>query len=121
MTEEEVKAIEKEYKHFCDFCPRRFKTKRAMRIHRSICCYNYETTAEVYEVEDIIGVFGEKTARWFLVKWAGYEKPEWERGHLLERDGCQPVLLVGERPQPEQELLPGPGRGTPMRRMWEII
>ena len=63
-----------------------------MRIHRSSCCYNYDTSAEVCEVEEIVGVFGEKKARWFLVKWAGCEEPEWERGHLLERDGCQEAI-----------------------------
>ena len=38
--------------------------------------------------EDIVGVFGRINARWYLVRYAGYEEPEWNRGHLLERDGC---------------------------------
>ena len=31
---------------------------------------------------------GHKDARWFKVKWRGYAKEEWEREHLLARDGC---------------------------------
>ena len=33
-------------------------------------------------------LFGHKDARWFRIKWAGYEKEEWEQEHLLVRDGC---------------------------------
>ena len=29
---------------------------------------------------------------WFLVKWEGYTEPEWERGRLLERDGCHEAI-----------------------------
>ena len=36
----------------------------------------------------IVDVFGHKDARWFKkVKWRGCEKLEWEREHLLVRDG----------------------------------
>ena len=53
------------------------------------CVHNYDTTTETYEVEDITTVFGCKDARWFRVKWTGYDDEEWEREHLLRRDGCE--------------------------------
>ena len=59
-----------------------------MLIHRASCAYNYATTEEVFTVEEIVGVFGHKDSRWYLVKWQGHEEPEWEREHLLKRDKC---------------------------------
>ena len=52
------------------------------------CQHNYGTTDETYELENIQDVFGHVHARWFLVKWKGHQKPEWEREHLLIRDDC---------------------------------
>ena len=92
MTEAEAVAAEAGFKHQCDFCKRRFKTRRDMLIHRANCSHNYATTEEVFEVEDIVGVFGSKDARWFKVKWKDYEEPEWEREHLLRRDGCGEII-----------------------------
>ena len=92
VTQAEAAAAEAGFKFKCDFCPRRFKTQRHMLIHRSNCNHNYNTTDEVYEVEDIVGVFGSNTARWFKVKWKDYEEPEWEREHLLRRDGCGELI-----------------------------
>ena len=89
VSEEEARVAEKEHKHVCDFCPRRFKTRRGMLIHRARCMHNYDTTDEAYVVQHISSVFGHIDARWYLVKWQGYKEPEWERGHLLERDGCR--------------------------------
>ena len=86
VTEAEVAKAEAKYKHKCDFCLRKFKTSRAMHIHRANCVHNYATTDEVFAVEKIVGVFGHKDARWFQVKWEGYDEPEWEREHLLKRD-----------------------------------
>ena len=86
VTEAEVANAEAKYDHQCDFCRRKFKTNRAMLIHRASCMLNYATTDEVFTVEKIVGVFGHKDGRWFLVKWQGYEDPEWEREHLLKRD-----------------------------------
>ena len=31
----------------CDFCPRRFKTRRGMMIHHARCIHNYDTTDEI--------------------------------------------------------------------------
>ena len=33
-----------------------------------------------------------KDARFFLVKWEGYEEPEWKREHLLKRDKCHDMI-----------------------------
>ena len=92
VTAEEVLAAQADFEHQCDFCDRRFKTKSAMRIHRDACPYNYGTTDEVFELEKIVGVFGRINQRWFLVKYAGHEVPEWNREHLLLRDGCQDTI-----------------------------
>ena len=92
VTAEEIATAEAKYDHKCDFCQRRFKTNRAMHIHRASCVHNYDTTDEVFAVEKIVGVFGHKEARHFLVKWEGYEEPEWEREHLLLRDKCHDMI-----------------------------
>ena len=88
----EAKAAENKYKFKCDFCPRRFKSDKNMQIHKCNCIYNYDTTQEVFEVEKVVGVFGHVDNRWLLVKWQGHQEPEWERQHLLERDGCHEVI-----------------------------
>ena len=80
VTRYEVTATEAKYSHKCDFCERRFKTRRGMLIHRARCQYNYNTTDEAFVLEDIVGVFGYKHSRWFnKVKWQGHEEAEWER------------------------------------------
>ena len=88
----EAKAAESKYKFKCDFCPRRFKSEKNIQIHRCNCIFNYDTTQEVFEVEKVVGVFGHVDNRWLLVKWQGHQEPEWERQHLLERDGCHEVV-----------------------------
>ena len=35
VTQEEIASAEMKYAHQCDFCKRKFKTRRAMLIHRS--------------------------------------------------------------------------------------
>ena len=87
-TTTKVKNIASKYENKCDFCERRFKTKCGMRIHRSKCQHNYDTTEEVYTIDEIVEVFGHKNARWFKVRYHGYPEPEWNREHLLVRDGC---------------------------------
>ena len=89
VTKEEAMAAQRKFKVKCDFCDRRFKTEAAMQIHRAACAFNYNTTEKTWVVEGIVGVFGRIGARWFLVKWGGFEEPEWEREHLLLRDGCR--------------------------------
>ena len=89
VDEADMLAAQKKFKVKCDFCERRFKTKASMYTHRAACPYNYDTTEKAFEVEDIVGVFGRIGARWFMVKYAGYDTPEWNREHLLLRDGCR--------------------------------
>ena len=88
VTDVEVAEVESGYEHKCDFCVRRFKTQRGMYIYRAQCAYNYDTTDEIFDLEEATAVFGHKDARWFRLKRAGYDKEEWEREHLLTRDGC---------------------------------
>ena len=92
VTKAEAKAAEMKYKFKCDFCTRRFKTEKNMQIHRNSCIHNYNTTQEVYEVEKVVQAFGHVDNRWLLVKWKDHVAPEWERQHLLERDGCQEAI-----------------------------
>ena len=71
VTEEAIANAESQYHdHQCDFClpVRKFKTNRAMLIHRASCVHNYATTDEVFTLEKIVGIFGRKDVRWFLVK-----------------------------------------------------
>ena len=49
-------------------------------------------TEEYYEVEDVSGVFDRIDNRCYLVKWAGYDIPEWERGRQLEKNGCHKMI-----------------------------
>ena len=53
VTDKEARKTEKKYEHKCDFCERRFKTRKGMLIHRANCQHNYGTTDEVYVLEDI--------------------------------------------------------------------
>ena len=92
VTVDELDKVEATYKHQCDFCTRRFKTDRAMHIHRQSCPYNYDTTEEAFPVKEVNGVFGHKDARWFRLELEGHDEPHWEREHLLLRDGCHEAI-----------------------------
>ena len=46
----------------------------------------------MFVLEKIVGVFGHKDARWYLIKWQGYDEPEWEREHLLKRHKCHDAI-----------------------------
>ena len=110
-TSAEAKAVEAKYQHKCDFCSRRFKTQANMQKHRAHCVYNYDTTSEVFEIESIVDVFGYAHSRWFLVKYKGYQMPEWSREHLLLRDGCRDSIRefwsrTGK--QPNKKYYPDP-------------
>ena len=64
----EANAAQKKFKFQCDFCMMRFKSKKAMYIHRGSCIHQYDTTDEIFVVEELVGVFGWIEVRWFLVK-----------------------------------------------------
>ena len=111
VSTEEIASAEAKYTHKCDFCMRRLKTSQAMMRHRASCVHNYATTNEVFTIEKIIGVFGHKDARWFLVKWQDYEDPEWEREHLLKRDKCHDAIRAfwaRSGLQPTRDFYPDP-------------
>ena len=71
--------VQQQYKHECEYCGRRFKLKKSVAIHQRSCVHFYDTTEKYYVVEDIIGAFGHIPNCWYLVRWEGYEEPEWER------------------------------------------
>ena len=76
VTDEEIKKANDKFEHECEFCKRKFETKRDMKIHRASCVFAYAATEERFVIEEILAVFGKKEARWFLVKWEGYAEPE---------------------------------------------
>ena len=59
-TEAETASVQNNIKHECEYCKRKFKTSRAMSIHKTKCMYAYSTTEEIFEVEEIVGVFGQR-------------------------------------------------------------
>ena len=103
-------SAEAKYAHKCDFCRRRFKTSKAMYIHRANCAHNYATTDEVFTVEEIVGVFDHIDARFFLVNWEGYNEPEWERERTSVAERQMPrqhkVVLGKIRPATDAAILP---------------
>ena len=97
ITDEEAAKLQEIFDHKCDYCERYFKTNAAKQVCLRSCSkflYVYTTTDQVFEVESIVDGFGFKSNQWYLVKWAGYDDPEWERGHLLEKDGCKDSIRV---------------------------
>ena len=76
ISKEEAAAAQDSFSHKCDFCNRKFNSRKAMLLHRNSCIHQYNTTEEVFTVEDIVGVFGWVENRWLLVKWEGYEEPD---------------------------------------------
>ena len=110
-TKAAAMKIQSKYSHQCEFCPRKFKTARTAKIHQANCVHNYGMTTEYYELEKICDVFGHQEARWFLVKWKGYDTPEWEREHLLRKDGCHGIIRdfwTTSGLKPNQEFYPDP-------------
>ena len=111
VTATEVAEVEKGYDFKCDYCSRRFKTQRNMRIHRASCKYGYGTTEQYFVLDEIVGVFGSRESRWYKVKWEGYAEPEWERENLLLRDGCQDEIRafwVRSGLNPSKQFYPDP-------------
>lgn len=99
VTETEAKAAERKYKFKCDFCPRRFKTKRSIQIHGCSCIYNYGTTQEVFEVEKVVGAFGHGHVdnRWLAIRTLSeVESTSQSRVgdniYCNARDGCHEVV-----------------------------
>jgi len=92
-TVEAIKKTEASYKHECDFCGRKFKTKRGMRIHRASCNKQHGLTEEEYEIKEINAVFGTPADRWFRVAWVDHPgKDSWESERSLVKQGCEPAI-----------------------------
>ena len=45
-TKAATMKIQSKYSHQCEYCPRKFKTAKAMKIHQASCVHNYGTTTE---------------------------------------------------------------------------
>ena len=76
VTDEEIMKVNDKLEHTCDFCKRKFETKRGKNIHRASCIYQYTASEERFTIEKILAVFGQREARWFLVEWEGHKEPE---------------------------------------------
>ena len=44
-----------------------------MRIHRCNCPHNDNTTEKAFELDEVIGVYGDKDNRWFKVQWTRHD------------------------------------------------
>ena len=72
VTTDEIAKVEATYKYQCDFCTRRFKSDRAMHIHRYSCPYNFDdTTEEPYGIEEINGCSATRTQCGSGCNWLG--------------------------------------------------
>ena len=78
------------YKHECEFCGRRCKTLRGLKIHKAACDKQHGLTDEAYVIERINAVFGTPQDRWFRVQWQDHPgKDSWEPERSLTRQGCE--------------------------------
>ena len=67
----------------CNFCPRRFKTSRGLKIHMVTCNCQHDLSDETFEINDINAVFGTQEQRWFLC-WKDHpDKCSWESDRSL--------------------------------------
>ena len=111
------------YKYQCEFAEagytQRFKTKRDMKIHMCTCIFNYGTTDEAYQVDEITTVFGKAERRLFKVKWDGYTgQDSWVPEHSLLQDGCmEAIKTFWEKTgkNPAQDLYTDPDGDTGTR------
>ena len=89
-TIEAIKKTEAEYKYECEFCGRRCKTARGLKIHQAACDKQHGLTDEVYTIKRVNAAFGTPADRWFRVEWLGYEgEDSWEPERSLIRQGCE--------------------------------
>ena len=78
-TIQEIKHVESDYKHECQFCGRKCKTQRGLHIHMAACNRQHGLTDEVFTIDGINTVFGTPECRWYryMVRW--YEDNDtWE-------------------------------------------
>ena len=85
-----IMETEAGYRHECEFCGRRCKTARGLKIHQTSCDKWHGLTDEEYIIKRINAVFGTPKDRWFRVEWLGHEgKDSWEPERSLMRQGCE--------------------------------
>ena len=48
------------FEHACEFCKRKFETKRGVNFHHTSCIYAYAVTEERFVIEEILTVFEKK-------------------------------------------------------------
>ena len=78
-TVTEIKYTEADYKHECQYCGRKLKTNRGLKIHLAACNNWHGLTEDEYPVEKINAVFGVPEHRWYRVQWLGYSgEDSWE-------------------------------------------
>ena len=89
-TVAEILVTEADYKHECEFCGRRCKTKRGLNIHKASCSKWHGLSEEEFEIKRINAAFGTPKDRWFRVEWTGHPgKDSWEPERSLTRQGCE--------------------------------
>ena len=88
-----MKKTEASYKFACEFCGRRCKTSRGLKIHQAACAKRHGLTEEVFTVSKINAVFGTPADRWYRVAWQGYTgEDSWEPERSLQKQGCQDAI-----------------------------
>ena len=89
-TKDAIEEAETEYKHTCEFCDRKFKTSRGLKIHVTSCNFQHGLTDEAYPIEKINAVFGSTKYRWFRVQWDGHPgEDSWMPERSLVKQGCK--------------------------------
>ena len=89
-TRNEVTATAANYKHECEFCGRRFKTARGMKIHVASCDSYHGTAEDVDEIKRINATFGTPQHRWYRVEWKGHPgEDSWEPERSLLLQNCE--------------------------------
>ena len=85
-----IKETEATYKHECEFCGRRCKTARGLKIHKAACACQHGLTDHAFTIDRINAVFGTVQRRWYRVEWEGYPGEDtWEPARSLVRQGCE--------------------------------
>lgn len=94
-TVSQILTTEAGYKHECEFCGRKFKTSRGLKIHKASCDKWHGLTEEEYEIEAINAVFGTTEDRWYRVEWTDHPgKDSWEPERSLIRQGCEASIKI---------------------------
>ena len=84
-----IKEAAADYKHQCEFCDRKFKTARGLKIHTKSCNHQHGLTDKEFPIDKLNAVFGTPQFRWFKVQWEGYPgQDSWMPERSLKKQGC---------------------------------